>query len=86
MNSDVPTSDQHDSDLRMVRECVDKLGEHFDSVQIFCTRHESGQEGGTINIPLGTGNWFARYGQIRNWINKEEESSREEIRRENDDG
>lgn len=71
-------------DVRMVREHVTQLGEHFDSVHVFVTRHEPGQENGTVTINLGSGNWFSRYGQIRNWINKEEESSREEVRREND--
>ena len=49
-------------DVNRVNKALEELGEHFDSVHIFATRHESGESGGTININKGVGNWFARYG------------------------
>ena len=61
-----------DEDLKRVNEALSALGEHFDSVQIFVNRHESGELGGTVNISKGTGNWFARYGQIASWFAREQ--------------
>lgn len=61
-----------DEDMKRVNEALNVLGEHFDSVHIFATRHESGQFGGTIRISRGTGNFFARYGQIKAWVSVEE--------------
>lgn len=65
-----------DEDLAKVRKALDALGEHFDSVQIFCTRYRGGEDGGTANVAIGTGNWYARYGHVREWMIKEDESAR----------
>jgi hypothetical protein len=67
-------------DLQHCQEAIDKLMEHFDSVQIFANRHECGKENGTVNVSLGGGNWFARYGQVHEWITKVEEESRIHVR------
>jgi hypothetical protein len=67
-------------DLATVRNFAEALGEHFDSVQIFATRHESGTHGGTINISYGLGNWMARYGHVAAWKIKQDEACRVEIR------
>ncbi len=69
-----------DADVVRVRKAVSELGEHFDSVQIFCTRHESGEHEGTLKFTLGEGNWFARYGQVREWLIVQDEGSRENAR------
>jgi hypothetical protein len=75
-----PKSDQ---DIDRVRAAARGLIEHFDTVQIFCTRHE-GPETGTTRVTFGLGNWFARFGQAVEWTEKEREVSRGETRREND--
>lgn len=67
-------------DIERIQKCIDQLSEHFDSVQVFCTRHEMGTDDGTINCTQGQGNWFARYGQIRAWVVRMEESDREQMR------
>lgn len=54
-------------DLELLRKAVDTLGEHFDTVQIFTTRHDPAGENGTVSVNKGCGNWFARYGQIKLW-------------------
>lgn len=64
--------EQISADIKRLREAVEALGEHFDAVQIFATRHESGEHRGTGNWALGTGNWYARYGQIRSWLLRNE--------------
>lgn len=68
-------SDQ-DPDLTRVTQHVDALADHFDTVQIFVSRHEAGAKDGTVNVALGAGNWFARYGQTKEWIVRREEDSR----------
>lgn len=68
--------DQEDADMAEVDKALNVLGEHFDSVQILCTRYKGGDDGGTVNISRGTGNWFARYGQMKEWLIREEETLR----------
>lgn len=72
------------ADLDLVEKHVKQLGEFFDSVQIFTTRHEQGEKDGTINIALGCGNWFSRYGQVRDYLVKQDERTRKYIQREDD--
>lgn len=73
-----------EADLKMVRTAAEQLGEHFDSVQILCTRHEPGTDDGTVNVNYGVGNWFSRYGQAREWLIKCEERTKAFVRREED--
>lgn len=68
-----------DEDLARLQSALDLVSEHFDAVHIFATRHEPG-EGGTIACNKGVGNWHARYGQIREYVTKEEEAQRMEVR------
>lgn len=69
------------ADVDRIKRVVAELGEHFDTVQVFATRCEDGTLDGTINVQFGAGNWFARYGQVRNWIVKEDEAIRAEVRK-----
>jgi len=43
-----------------------KLMEHFDTVEIFVTKHD---KEGTLSLAKGDGNWYARIGQINEWMN-----------------
>lgn len=52
----------------MVKKAAEHLAEHFDSVQVFVTRQE---EGSTFHVAMGAGNYFARVGQVREWISME---------------
>lgn len=67
-------------DLERVEKAAAALGEHFDTVQIFCTRQESGA-GGTVNVAFGQGNWFARFGHVQAWLETEQEGNRSRITR-----
>lgn len=71
---------ERDEELNRVNECVKSLGEHFDTVQIFVSRHDHGEDKHTLTISLGAGNWYARYGQIVTWVKKCDEESRKEVR------
>lgn len=53
--------------LELISAHVGQLAEHFDNVQIFCSKVE---DGGDVSLTLhkGTGNWQARYGQVKEWI------------------
>jgi hypothetical protein len=54
-------------DIARIKEACAKLGEHFDTVQIFCTR-EGETRSATVHLSRGVGNWFARYGQLKHYL------------------
>lgn len=74
-----------ESDMELVKKHAEGLGDHFDSVQIFVTRHEPAQEGGTVNINYGSGNYFTRYGHIADWMIRQDERSRKRVREEQEE-
>ncbi len=49
-------------------------------MQIFATRHEPATHRGTINVCWGEGNYFTRYGQIGEWVVRQNEVARENAR------
>ena len=74
------TEDQkRDAELARIRKHVDEMGEHWENVQVFCSRFEGDD---TQILHLGKGNLHARVGQVAAWVIREEEKEREEIRRE----
>ena len=73
--SDEPRSAEYELCDRLAQE----LSEHFDTVQIFTSRHIGGGEG-TRSIAIGRGNWFARVGQVQAWLAAEDECNRIEVR------
>lgn len=72
----------HDPDIKLVEQSMNVLREHFDTVQIFASRQD---EDGTVNATQGVGNWFARYGQVKDWIHRSEENTRIEARKNYDE-
>ena len=72
--------EQNNADLAKLRDVVKQLGEHFDAVQIFATRHESGEHDGTLRFHVGVGNWYARYGQITYWLQMQNQDARNEAK------
>lgn len=67
-------------EVELLTRVLNQLQEHFDSVQIFVTRHEPAEHNGTIVADMGVGNWYARFGQIKEWMNREEEIARQHAR------
>jgi len=55
---------QRQADIEMVKAHCNQLSEHFDTVQIFVSRHMPAELEGTRTINFGAGNWYARYGQV----------------------
>ncbi len=71
------TAQEHDDRGRKVIErYIRNLHEHFDSVQIFVTRYNQ-DEKTTSSLASGSGNFCARKGQIREWIERMDEQDRE---------
>lgn len=62
------TDEQRKKDTERLQQAVTPLMEHFDTVHIFATRHEAGTLDGTLRCSTGRGNWFARMGQIFEWV------------------
>lgn len=60
-------------ELKLLEKHINQLGEHFDTIQIFVTKYVENKE--TFNIFSGTGNYFARYGQIEQWVNRQKTGS-----------
>ncbi len=73
---------KHDEDMGMLEQHANQLAEHFDTVQIFVTRHAAGELDGTVNANWGCGNWFTRFGQISTYLTKADERSRKEVQEE----
>lgn len=65
-----------DREMAFVRTHLDALAEHFDCVQLFATRCETGELDGTVTIQMGAGNWYTRYGHVREWLIKQDERAR----------
>lgn len=65
---------------RLIDGHVAALLEHFETVQIFVTKVHK-EADATASMVRGDGNWFARYGQVKEWILKTEAMARREIPR-----
>lgn len=63
-----------------LKKAIHDLGEHFEAVQIFVSTHQPAEVGGTVHACVGVGNWYARYGQIREWVIRTEEETKCAIR------
>lgn len=75
-NDEEKKKQDQDRDVEIVQKVIDTLGEHFDSVQIFCTRHDPSVQNGTVRVHMGAGNWFARFGLVSLWLEMQKESER----------
>lgn len=67
-------------DLDLIQKHVSALEEHFDTVMIFATRHDPAEAGGTEHCSMGGGNWYARFGQVKEWVIRQEEMARVHVR------
>ena len=74
-----------DEAVKLLDEHVAKLTEHFENVQIFCSRVTDGGEL-TFGLQRGAGNFYAREGQVREWLTEKDEQAREEGRGDGESG
>jgi hypothetical protein len=70
---------ERDRAVEIIDTHVNKLAEHFENVQIFCSRQTIGGEY-TFGMQRGAGNVYARQGQVREWLVAKEEEARIESR------
>ncbi len=73
-----------------VKKAALDLGEYADSVQIFISVN-AGETSSTISYEFGTGSFYARYGQIAEWMTMQEqfqrnEAIRRDAKRDDEDG
>ena len=52
--------------LEILKQHAAQLAEHFDTVQIICTRHD--EQDGTATQAWGAGNLFGRFGSVDYWL------------------
>jgi hypothetical protein len=72
-------SNQNERDFQRIQASCVGLGEHFDTVHILATKlTDDGRD--TVKFSWGKGNWYARYGQIREWVLLEEQAAKNSIK------
>lgn len=55
--------------LALVDKCARELGEHFEAVQILASFTD---RDGSHNFKIGSGNWYARQGMAREFIDTDQ--------------
>ncbi len=65
--------------INLADELVRKLGEHCESVQLFVTYPEGNGE--TAGYSVGDGNFYARLGQTKEWLIRQDEYTRTHARK-----
>lgn len=69
-----------------VKDFCREMTPYVDSIQVFATKHE-GDNTGTTEFSWGAGNYWARMGQIANWVSIEKAMNIEDekqLREDND--
>jgi len=64
---DPEETEQAQEAMRVLNAHAHALMSRFDTVQIFVTKHDD-KDGSTNSFVLGEGNFYARLGQIGEWI------------------
>ena len=54
-------------DQQFIKDILSQLRRHYPTAQVFITREEPGGE--TLAYSTGYGNWYARFGQVTEWLN-----------------
>lgn len=66
-------ANEGDAVMDLVQKHADMLCEHFESVQIFCTKSSDDGTGETMSFITGSGNRYANYGLVRLWMIREDQ-------------
>ena len=56
----------------IINRCLHELGEEYEAVQIFATRTENGN---TLIVSKGTGNFYTRLGMVHDFIENDKNSN-----------
>jgi hypothetical protein len=68
------TDEQRDKKLDLIKNQVKIMMSSFDTVMVFATKLDP-ETKDTSQFNFGDGNWFARYGQAREWVAYEESAN-----------
>jgi hypothetical protein len=69
----------------LVAKHASELAEQFETVRIFVSWPHADDAHRTMTYDTGRGNWFASYGQIRQWVIAEDEALRKSVRESEDE-
>ena len=64
--------EDHQEKSELIQSLIESIADRFDTIQVFTTSHNP-ETGETAYIGIGTGNVYARIGQIREWLHLQEE-------------
>lgn len=84
MTASNESGDEMNRDHERLVEAIQPLMEHFDAVQIFSTRYDP-ESGQTYTYSTGKGNWNSRKGTVGDWVKKEDEAIRVQVRKDSDE-
>ncbi len=85
MNEDCEMPEDMKEADRIAGLAVDQLGEHVDAVTIFVSKRREDGKQGTWRGVFGCGNWYARYGQVRQWVLAEEAEATRPVKQKEDE-
>jgi predicted CoA-binding protein len=57
----------HEEKQELIQSLIESITDRFDTIQVFTTSHNR-ETGETTYIGMGTGNFYARIGQIKEWL------------------
>lgn len=75
-------SNDKDTELRELERHASQLGENFDTVRIITTTHRDGQ---TVMHSFGAGNFYAQFGSVKEWVQRQEADIKNSIKKEHND-
>jgi len=73
--------EQEQAGEKAMEQCLTILREHYSTIQIIATKHYPSpdiSEGRTTNTERGTGDWFARYGAVGHWLQRQKRHAQQE--------
>lgn len=77
-DEDGSEDEQDQFDRALVKKHLTQLIEHFTSVRITITRHNS-QDDMTRSFSLGVGDWYSQYGAAKDWLISQDERMKKAV-------
>jgi hypothetical protein len=63
---------EHQEKSELIQSLIESIEDRFNTIQVFTTSHDPAT-GETTYIGMGTGNFYARIGQIDEWLRMQKE-------------
>lgn len=63
--------------IQKIKDLCKEVYPYIDSIRVFITKHEN-NELGTTRYDYGLGNWYAQYGQVKEWCETATENTSSE--------